>query len=595
MCEPEAIGKTGNSLRILDKVWGVNWKRQKAVHHFRGESEKFGKRRTISAILQLFKQRISFLDTGRLMLRHHFFNFRNKVVVTFPHLISLLDIEQISAQSVHVLACGRWGKFEKLFFGEQTKRSFSNFNLSNQKSEAPLRMSIIAENSPENLCTQIFPHVERMLSASLASSGDLEITENAIDIALKAVRSLIVESALKASGQSAPTIWGCPNCKKQLCAWNILEKYVVTSFGAGTLPVKRFRCRQCRRDYYPFYDLNDLNNTQFTIGARNLIANEAADAAFNTASSRLNRMGVSVSPSEVERISDEIGEIRKQEEELVRVHLNVRNRDLNLPLYEWKDWTTEVKAAKNAILSVDGAKIRSDQVGPKGLEWFEVRSGVLTLPGKEMPKAQIAGDISPEALFENMQSIWRQSPVTKLPLVFVADGAEWIWDRVEVFFPNAIQVLDIYHAGEHVASAARATWGDKDARTQRWVSDAINMLKEEGPRSIIRQLLIALRHEDVADREELIRNIRYLWRHRHRMNYPLWKEMDITIGSGTMESRIKQVSTMRLRKPGMMWTKTGADLMLRLRAAVLSQALPLTIQHHRTICSNRLEKYKLAA
>ena len=121
------------------------------------------------------------------------------------------------------------------------------------------------------------------------------------------------------------------------------------------------------------------------------------------------------------------------------------------------------------------------------------------------------------------------------------------------------------------------------------------MLEEAGPRRIIRDLLPALRNGSAVDPDELTRNIRYLWRHRSRMKYPKWKEQNITIGSGTMESRIKQVTTMRLRRPGMMWTREGADLMLRLRAAVLSNSLHLTIQRHRQICANRANDYRMAA
>jgi hypothetical protein len=455
-------------------------------------------------------------------------------------------------------------------------------------------MSTVIETKVQFLSDQILPHLLKMLLSSESSSGDLSVAEGAIGVALNSVRSLMVDAALEVSGQSAQSSWSCPSCKKRMGAWTTRKNTVVTRHGSGRLAVTRYRCRSCCADFYPLQVLNDLRGTQFTIGARELIATEAADGAFAQASARLDRMGVPVSPSEVERISDDIGKMRKEEEELVRLHLNARNRDLNLPLYRWDDWTRGIARAKHAIMSVDGAKIRSDKAGSKGLEWFEVRSGVLTLPGGGAPKAQIAGDISPEALFEAMQSIWRQSPLRHLDLVFVADGAEWIWERVNVFLPTAIQMLDIYHAAEHVASAGRAAWGDDDPRTKRWIRDAVAMLRDDGPNPILRELLATRKNEAVCDLDELKRNIRYLWRHRRRMKYLRWKEMGLTIGSGAMESSIKQVSTMRLRRPGMMWTKAGADLMLRLRAAVLSGSLDLTIDRHKTICANRTQDYRIA-
>jgi len=456
-------------------------------------------------------------------------------------------------------------------------------------------MRIIVESSAKVLYDRIAPLVDEMLASSRAGVGDLCQTEAAIGAALAGLRSVLVEAALEATSQSAPSLWACPTCKSKLAAWGSRSKAVVTCHGEGCLSIMRYRCRDCGEDFYPLQTVNDLCGKQFTIGARELIAAEAADAAFSPASSRLMRMGVPVSPSEVERISDQAGQMRKDEEELARVHLVKRGRDLPIALYPWSDWEPHAKAAENAVMSVDGAKIRSDKAGPAGLEWFEVRSAVLTLPGPGMPRAQIAGDISPDALFEGMRCIWRQSPVGKLPLVFVADGAEWIWDRVGCYFPRAVQILDVYHAAQHVASAAKAAWGDQDPKAREWVEGAVGMLIELGPKAIVRELVGALREGGVVDPDELVRNIRYLLRHRHRMQYAKWRDQGLTIGSGAMESRIKQVSTMRLRRPGMMWTRKGADLMLRLRAATLSGGINITFQRHRKICAERVNKYRLAA
>jgi len=486
-------------------------------------------------------------------------------------------------------------KFFLGVFSEDDRRaSLSNSLVTKPGSEETLLMYIIEEEA-KVLASKLVPYLTTMLSGSFDSDGDLAKTEDAIGSALDRVRSAMVNAALDATIESAPGKWACPGCKKRLVAWKERIRTIVTRHGEGRLRVMRYRCRSCRKDYYPFQVLNDLCGTHFTIGARALIAREAAEDAFGKASSRLAQLGVPVSASEVEQIADEVGRMRKEEEEIVRIHLHTSNQDLPLPLYQWQEWKAPAKSAAHAVVSVDGAKVRSDELGPDGLKWFEVRSGVLTLPGENMPKAQIAGDITPDALFESMRAIWRQSAVRDLLLVFVADGAEWIWDRVKLFFPRALQILDIYHAGEHVASAARAAWGENSSLAAEWKSHAILMLIETGVRSIIRQLCQALRAGNLADRDELIKNIRYLWRHRNRMHYAKCRQAGLDIGSGTMESRIKQACSTRLRKPGMMWGKPGADNMLRLRAAVLSQSLALTTQRHRQICFNRVNEYRLAA
>ena len=453
-------------------------------------------------------------------------------------------------------------------------------------------MTDIIHDEAQFLYEQVLPLFKEMLLDCSTCSGDLEEAESAIGSALQSVGSLMVSAALATADRSSTMNLCCPDCGGRLTRWSSQERTIVTCWGEGKAPVSRFRCRKCKTNHYPLSVQNDLTKCHFTIGARELIATEAAEASYLKASVRLGRLGIPISASQTERVAREVGQWRKDEEELVRAHLSQRGTDLALPLHTFNDWKRQSVLSECVLLSVDGGKVRSEQIGEKGLEWFEIRSGVISLDNTRACKARIAGDISPDALFENLRSLYRQCPVQKMPLVFVADGAEWIWGRVRFSFPGAIEVLDIYHASEHVSSAARACWGESDERIKQWTIQAKGMLIELGVGSVIRELIEALRTGQVQDRPEVIKNLRYLLRHRHRMRYSELLEKKLPIGSGVMESTIKQVSSARLRLPGMMWTRQGADLMLRLRAAVLSDALGLTIQRQRKICANRAQIYK---
>ena len=156
----------------------------------------------------------------------------------------------------------------------------------NPKSEEALLMTVVSQSSTKVLLGQIAPHLDRMLASSASGAGDLALTEQAIGVAMDALRSLVVGSALRASTEALPTSWSCSKCKRRLNPWCVRPRSVVTSYGEGSLAVARYRCRSCREDFYPIQVLNDLTDTQFTIGARELIATEAADAAFAQASSR---------------------------------------------------------------------------------------------------------------------------------------------------------------------------------------------------------------------------------------------------------------------------------------------------------------------
>ena len=119
--------------------------------------------------------------------------------------------------------------------------------------------------------------------------------------------------------------------------------------------------------------------------------------------------------------------------------------------------------------------------------------------------------------------------------MFSADFGNWIWSRARFHFPNAIQLLDIYHAGEHVASAARAGWGEGSATAKQWKSSARDMLLQKGgPRAVIRALTRVLRAGTAANAEELRKEFRYLFTNRLRMPYAELHERGLPIGSGAV-------------------------------------------------------------
>jgi hypothetical protein len=153
--------------------------------------------------------------------------------------------------------------------------------------------------------------------------------------------------------------------------------------------------------------------------------------------------------------------------------------------------------------------------------------------------------------------------------------------------------LDIYHAGEHVGSAAAAWQGGESDLAKEWKARARPMLLETGgQREILRTLLGALRCPDgVDDIDALRREVRYLLEHRHRMNYAAYRAAGWPIGSGQMERSIKQLCTARLCGSGMKWTEDGADAVLCVRAAHLSGELRETGRRQHQALMDAAERY----
>ena len=143
----------------------------------------------------------------------------------------------------------------------------------------------------------------------------------------------------------------------------------------------------------------------------------------------------------------------------------------------------------------------------------------------------------------------------------VGDGALWIWDVAEDVCPDGTQVVDWYHAVEHLSAAAHALYPtDADAnQRRRWLKTH----KDHLYMGRVHAIIAALHRRDRADLAL------YFERHQRRMQYLEFRENGLPIGSGTVESGVKQYKQ-RLCGTGMRWNRDNAQRMLLIRSATLS-------------------------
>jgi len=126
-------------------------------------------------------------------------------------------------------------------------------------------------------------------------------------------------------------------------------------------------------------------------------------------------------------------------------------------------------------------------------------------------------------------------------------------------------MVDIYHAGEHIGSAADAIWGVGSEQSQNYKRTARYRLMEPGgARKLIQEFVRAARDGKVASLKDLRREIAYLYGHRHRMHYHRWIQAKLPIGSGAMESMIK---TNVRRKITTVWNDVDSDRSRRYAAS----------------------------
>ncbi|MGH7921888.1 MAG: ISKra4 family transposase, partial [Candidatus Dormibacteraceae bacterium] len=147
-------------------------------------------------------------------------------------------------------------------------------------------------------------------------------------------------------------------------------------------------------------------------------------------------------------------------------------------------------------------------------------------------------------------------------VIVIGDGAPWIWNLADEHFPGAIQIVDLYHARQHLHDLAKQVLpggGVEDGGA--WLADRLAEL-DQGD---IDQLLLALLETPAAANEEVRKAISYFDTNRQRMRYGRFRHDGLFVGSGAVEAGCKKVVHKRLKQSGMRWTVRGAGSVISLR------------------------------
>jgi hypothetical protein len=155
-------------------------------------------------------------------------------------------------------------------------------------------------------------------------------------------------------------------------------------------------------------------------------------------------------------------------------------------------------------------------------------------------------------------------------VVFLGDGAAWVWKLARINFSGAVCILDFYHATEHLMLLANALYGEGSAQAKklfrRWrkrcLADKVDQIIVEAEAAL---------PQGGKVRTFAKKQIAYLVRNRSRMLYQTFRQAGYFIGSGVVEAGCKTVVGQRLKQSGMLWGLKGAGHMLTVRAALLSR------------------------
>jgi hypothetical protein len=152
--------------------------------------------------------------------------------------------------------------------------------------------------------------------------------------------------------------------------------------------------------------------------------------------------------------------------------------------------------------------------------------------------------------------------------VVLGDGAAFIWNTFDELFPGAIQILDRFHAKDHLIEAAAAVWPLPNDNRKRWLDARMAELDDGNVDLLVERLMVHAGHCELAGECAA-----YFRKNQHRMRYAEFRAADLCTSTGVVEAGCKNAIGTRLKRPGMHWTVRGANAIIALRCAKLSNRL----------------------
>jgi hypothetical protein len=206
--------------------------------------------------------------------------------------------------------------------------------------------------------------------------------------------------------------------------------------------------------------------------------------------------------------------------------------------------------------------------------WREMKGGVWWQrdgQGKAC-QAHYYADTAPADTFAKL--VWvtgfehQAHPASEL--IFVADGAEWVWNIVQPPYPQALQVVDWFHACQYLSPLAAVAFKDPQQR-HTWL-ESVKTLLWEGELDAVIAACAQLVNPALSREDDLAQQaVSYYTHNRQRMDYPALRAQGYLIGSGVMERACKQIGLERLKIAGARWSEAGARKVAKARAAFLSR------------------------
>jgi hypothetical protein len=330
------------------------------------------------------------------------------------------------------------------------------------------------------------------------------------------------------------------------------EGQLITLLGRVSYKRAYYLCPQCHQGTYPLDERLGLRPGEMSAEVESLLGMTGASVTFAKGSKLFEHLTlVALSPQSMDTATQKMGA------EVVRLE------------QEWKQASEDglalrkqERAVKEGRLygALDATKVHThERQGDEDEGWRDLKVGAWFVSAAPPPEApQEDWDIQAQEISYYCDIaeakdfgplMWatgvQRKALQAQELIFLGDAAEWIWNLVRDYFPEAVQIVDWFHACEHLAEVAKTIFS-KAEEQKGWLGEQRDSLWQGKVQQVIQACnTLAEQGHTVAGQAST-----YFQNNAARMDYATYRQKAYQIGSGTIESACKQLGIQRMKVPG---------------------------------------------
>jgi hypothetical protein len=404
----------------------------------------------------------------------------------------------------------------------------------------------------EEIAARVVDRLDREWPAQDAHINDLEDLADRVgrELMREVTEELVRERSQRKPGNQST----CPRCQGPARFAGYAVRAYATLHGRCGVSRAYFHCAACAEGYCPLDTAWGLGPGGATPSVQAIVADLATDPSYVRLPARLRRLRfpITLCVKTVEQLAQHVGAAVQAAPPQI---------------------TT--RATRPLAAAVDGVIVPT-RAGGK-----EARAGVIYEPDWEagrtpdecagLRKEYVGTFGSREALVADVcRRVEQRRPTLDTPVGALGDGARWIWEAYAAHLPNRVDILDFYHACEHLTTVATARFGAGTSESKAWVGAMKKELLTIGPWELLRSVAAWTPETEAAQevrRQELV----YFQNNQERMHYPEYLRLGLPIGSGAVEGACKHLVGARFKGAGMRWNLPTAEPVVHLRAALLTR------------------------